>query len=242
MLANGLTHRDLLELEALQAQALKSVENQIQQEIARRKALAGGSGSYGTPQGGSRHDDGIQQPNLSTPPGLPQTTVLGIPPTASVKNVFGFGHTPHGSQSNALGIHGDLGMQGCVGNSGSGLRVDGAQHPPGNATAQVGESLAESLRNLELPRLSENTTALSLGDWLAVVDPIMSDLSSTSCRCLVAVGRRCSSGRVSPMDLVRTFGPTEVTPTGTHRSIQVATHRTTSSHYAPCLSSRRSST
>ena len=66
VLPDGLTHRDLLELEALQAQALKNVEIQIQQEIARRKASAGGSGSYGTPQGGSRHDEGMQQPNIST--------------------------------------------------------------------------------------------------------------------------------------------------------------------------------
>ena len=181
VLPDGLTHRDLLELEALQAQALKNVENQIQQEIARRKASAGGSGSYGTPQGGSRHDEGMQQPNISTPPGLPQTTsVLGNPPTASVKNVLGFGHTPCGSQFNPPGIHGDMGMPVGAGSLSSGLRVDGAQHPPGTAAAQVGESFAESLRVLELPRLSENTTALSLGDWLAVIDPIMSDLSSTS--------------------------------------------------------------
>ena len=93
VLPDGLTHQDLLELEALQAQALKNVENQIQQEIARRKASAGGSGSYGTPQGGSRHDEGMQQPNISTPPGLPQTTsVLGNPPTASVKNVLVWTH------------------------------------------------------------------------------------------------------------------------------------------------------
>ena len=64
VLPDGLTHRDLLELEALQAQALKNVEIQIQQEIARHKASAGGSGSYGTPQGGSRHDEGMQQPNI----------------------------------------------------------------------------------------------------------------------------------------------------------------------------------
>ena len=169
----GLTHQDLLELELLQNQALKNVETQIQQEIARRKAPAGGSGSYGTPQGGSRNDEGMQQPNISTPPGLPQTTsFLGNPPTGSLKNVLGFGHTPV--------THGDLRMPGCVGSLGSGLGVDGAQHPPGTATAQVGESFAESLRVLELPRLSESTTALSLGDWLAVIDPIMSDLSSTS--------------------------------------------------------------
>ena len=57
---------------------------------------------------------------------------------------------------------------------------EAAQRAGGTAAAQVGESFAESLRVLELPRLSENTTALSLGDWLAVIDPIMSDLSSTS--------------------------------------------------------------
>ena len=73
-----------------------------------------------------------------------------------------------------------MGMPVGAGSLSSGLRVDGAQHPPGTAAAQVGDSFAESLRVLELPRLSENTTALSLGDWLAVIDPIMSDLSSTS--------------------------------------------------------------
>ena len=61
------------------------------------------------------------------------------------------------------------------------------QTPPGipaawttGATRPMGESLTESLRNLELPRLDPNTSAIGFGDWLAVVEPLMSDVSSTS--------------------------------------------------------------
>ena len=45
-----------------------------------------------------------------------------------------------------------------------------------------GESLTESLRSMELPKLDESTTAVGFGDWLTVIQPMMADISSTSSR------------------------------------------------------------
>ena len=42
-----------------------------------------------------------------------------------------------------------------------------------------GEALNESLRTLELPKLTE-CSALEFGDWMAVITPLMSDLNNTS--------------------------------------------------------------
>ena len=41
-----------------------------------------------------------------------------------------------------------------------------------------GESLTESLRNLELPKL--DATAIGFDDWLAIIECLMSDISSNS--------------------------------------------------------------
>ena len=44
----------------------------------------------------------------------------------------------------------------------------------------MGESLTESLRNLELPKLAAESNAVDFGDWLALVGPLMADLGGTS--------------------------------------------------------------
>ena len=44
----------------------------------------------------------------------------------------------------------------------------------------IGENPNESLRTCDLPRLSDNTSALEFGDWLSVVDSHMGDLSYSS--------------------------------------------------------------
>ena len=44
----------------------------------------------------------------------------------------------------------------------------------------VGETASESLRSLELPKLSEGSTPLMFGDWLAIIEPLMADIGSNS--------------------------------------------------------------
>ena len=44
----------------------------------------------------------------------------------------------------------------------------------------MGEALTESLRNLELPKIQNQCSAVEFGDWLAIVGPLMADLSGTS--------------------------------------------------------------
>ena len=44
--ADGLTHKDLLDLEALRVQGFKEVEAQIQREMEKRKGENSGSGSF----------------------------------------------------------------------------------------------------------------------------------------------------------------------------------------------------
>ena len=50
----------------------------------------------------------------------------------------------------------------------------------GGHGTSAGESLTESLRNLELPKLAVDATAIGFGDWLAIIEPLMSDISSSS--------------------------------------------------------------
>ena len=60
----------------------------------------------------------------------------------------------------------------------------GPQVPTGGGCgghgSSAGESLTESLRNLELPKLAVDATAIGFGDWLAIIEPLMSDISSSS--------------------------------------------------------------
>ena len=44
----------------------------------------------------------------------------------------------------------------------------------------IGESASESLRTVELPHLSADSTALQYGDWLSIIDSTMGDLSYSS--------------------------------------------------------------
>ena len=43
-----------------------------------------------------------------------------------------------------------------------------------------GENPSETLRTVDLPKLSGDATAVQYGDWLSVVDTMMGDLSYTS--------------------------------------------------------------
>ena len=58
-------------------------------------------------------------------------------------------------------------------------RVPQPQQPQAQPP-HFGESLNESLRSLELPKIHQNCSALEFGDWLAVVGPLMADLSGSS--------------------------------------------------------------
>ena len=58
-------------------------------------------------------------------------------------------------------------------------------YPLGNqaAPAQPGSSLAEALRNLELPKLpgpGSQDASLQFGDWMTIVYPIMSDVAGSA--------------------------------------------------------------
>ena len=137
--ADGLTHKDLLDLEALRVQGFKEVEAQIQREMEKRKGENSGSGSFQSVLGEVGVVQGSKPPvdpalgHLVTPPGLP-----GLPGPAVPASV-----TPA-------------------------------------PVVSVGENLNENLRNLELPKLSPDSTSVDFGDWLAIVGPLMSDLSGTS--------------------------------------------------------------
>ena len=137
--ADGLTHKDLLDLEALRVQGFKEVEAQIQREMEKRKGENSGSGSFQSVLGEVGVVQGSKTPvdpalgHLVTPPGLP-----GLPGPAVPASV-----TPA-------------------------------------PVVSVGENLNENLRNLELPKLSPDSTSVDFGDWLAIVGPLMSDLSGTS--------------------------------------------------------------
>lgn len=54
------------------------------------------------------------------------------------------------------------------------------QGKPVGKKEPIGESVTESLRSLELPKLSESASALAFGDWLAVVEPLMADIGNNS--------------------------------------------------------------
>ena len=132
---DGLTHKDLLDLEALRVQGFKEVEAQIQRELEKRKGENSGSGSF--------------------------------------QSVLGEGGVGQGSKTPVDPALGQLVMP--PGLSGSSV--------PAAATApvvNVGENLNENLRNLELPKLSPDSTSVDFGDWLTIVGPLMSDLSGTS--------------------------------------------------------------
>ena len=55
--------------------------------------------------------------------------------------------------------------------------------PPGKPVEKRepgGEGVSETLRSLELPKLSEGATALGFGDWLAIIEPMMADIGTNS--------------------------------------------------------------
>ena len=125
----SLSHRDLLELEALKVQMFQEVEAKILEQMKKRSQSGSqqGSGSYHSASGGVGG-------------GLGPASAVSFP------------------MSPPLGAGGVGGAQASVG----------------------GEALTESLRMLELPKLAEGSSPLEFGDWLAVVGPLMSDLSGSS--------------------------------------------------------------
>lgn len=62
----------------------------------------------------------------------------------------------------------------------NGKGESGKGNPQETPKDPFGESVSESLRSLELPKLNENASALVFGDWLAVVEPLMADIGNTS--------------------------------------------------------------
>ena len=161
---NGLTHKDLLDLEAMKLQGMRDLEAQIQREMLKRKEEAsGGSGSFQSVVG-----DGAAaaQSHLCTPPGILQ-------PSASGVHMDQHGTMPQGMSTGPWGA--------------GGLPP---HNPPGHGQFQggmqaagapmMGESLTESLRNLKLPKLAAESNAVDFGDWLALVGPLMADLGGTS--------------------------------------------------------------
>ena len=50
----------------------------------------------------------------------------------------------------------------------------------GPGSAVTGESLSDSLRNLELPKLPSDASALAFGDWLTIIEPLMSDMTGNA--------------------------------------------------------------
>ena len=83
--ADGLTHKDLLDLEALRVQGFKEVEAQIQREMEKRKGENSGSGSFQSVLGGVGVVQGSKTPvdpalgHLVTPPGLPGLPGPAVP-------------------------------------------------------------------------------------------------------------------------------------------------------------------
>ena len=124
----SLSHRDLLELEALKVQMFQEVEAKILEQMKKRSQAGSqqGSASYHSASGGG----------------------AGIGPVSAAS----FPMSP------PMGCGASVGGQAAVG----------------------GEALTESLRMLELPKLAEGSSPLEFGDWLAVVGPLMSDLSGSS--------------------------------------------------------------
>ena len=62
-------------------------------------------------------------------------------------------------------------------------REKSASKPQGNPVGNVGclgEVSGETLRTLELPVLSPDSTPIGFGDWLAMIDPMMADISYSS--------------------------------------------------------------
>ena len=51
---------------------------------------------------------------------------------------------------------------------------------PGGVAGVTGEGLSESLRSLELPKLTMETSSIGFGDWLTIIEPLMADISGSS--------------------------------------------------------------
>ena len=84
--------------------------------------------------------------------------------------------------------------------------------PPPPPTSPMVVGMSESLRHLELPTLQGpggDGGALAFGDWLAVVTPIMLDVSGSAA---AMVGGCCedSRGHLSDLASCGTFGPGEI--------------------------------
>ena len=147
---DGLSHQDLLEIEAMKMQALREVQEKLKNEMARRRgaAVSGNEsgGSYRTAEGNGPSQ---RMSGLDTPPGLPVQPSYVSPMVQ-----------PQGVQQPTP------------------MMMAGT---PGVSQPMVvsGEALNESLRTLELPKLTD-CSAVEFGDWLAVITPLMSDLNSTS--------------------------------------------------------------
>ena len=174
-----LSHQDLIELEALRANAVRDVEARVRQEAQRRRdqQAASRAGSFHSAVGGN----GGNVPQGGGGSALPSQSGLSplLPP--------GLGQGQHGLPSQQVG-HAGLPQPGGHLPQG-GYALPGGQVPrvsqpqPQQPQAQpphFGESLNESLRSLELPKISQNCSALEFGDWLAVVGPLMADLSGSS--------------------------------------------------------------
>ena len=136
----GLSHQDLVEIEAMKMQALREVRKKLKNEMARRRgAVASGNES--------------EREQRFIPDG--RWKWGGVSPS----------HPP------GLAI-GRLGFQLLE-------RLIPVVGTPGMSVVVSGEALNESLRTLELPKLTE-CSALEFGDWMAVITPLMSDLNNTS--------------------------------------------------------------
>eukprot|EP00435_Cladocopium_sp_Y103_P074811 s444_g51.t1 len=189
--ADGLSHQDLLETEAMKMQALREVQEKLKQEMARRRdaAVSGGSkDSYKTADGNgpSQRMSTLDTPSYVSPmaqhPGVQPASMMMGAGTPAVQP------QPQGVQ------HGNP------------MMMSGTPGIPQPMVAS-GEALSESLRTLELPKLTE-CTAVEFGDWLAAITPLMSDLNSTSATwwslTMAAAQRYYELWRVaSPLDRLR---------------------------------------
>lgn len=101
--------------------------------------------------------------------------------SAATGTIPGMAATPMAPMA---GVSGGCGG-GRIPNKPPGLGGSGGPQVPtgggcGGHGSSAGESLTESLRNLELPKLAVDATAIGFGDWLAIIEPLMSDISSSS--------------------------------------------------------------
>ena len=173
-----LSHQDLIEFEALRAQAVRDVEARVRQEAQRRRdqQVASRTGSFHSAVDGNGGNGG-NIPQGGGGSALPSQAGLSplLPP--------GVGQSQHGLLSQQVGHaglpqHGRHLPQGGQGLSGG--QVPRAPQQPPTQPPHFGETLNESLRSLELPKIPQDCSALDFGDWLAVVGPLMADLSGSS--------------------------------------------------------------